>query len=86
MVVVEFGFLAVNDSIFFLSILWALIVVWFKRDRFLSTQFALVFLSTFFLAALNGPMGDGFRYQIPIVMFSLLVLKKCDPSQKSGRK
>jgi hypothetical protein len=82
LIVVEFGFIAVNDSIFFLLILWALVLLWLKKDRFLTIQFVLVFLSTFYLAALNGPIGNGFRYQIPIVMFSLVMLQTCDSPQQ----
>jgi hypothetical protein len=82
LIIVEFGFIAVNDSIFFLLILWALILLWFKRDKFLTLQFALVFFSTFYLAALNGPIGNGFRYQIPIVMFCLIVFRISDSPSK----
>lgn len=86
LIVVEFGFIAVNDSIFFMLILWVLILLWLKKDRFLTIQFVLVFLSTFYLAALNGPIGNGFRYQIPIVMFSLVVIKICEPPEKIWKK
>ena len=82
LIVVEFGFIAVNDSIFFLLIIWALILLGFKRDKFLTLKFALVFFSTFYLAALNGPIGNGFRYQIPIVMFSLVMLQTCNSPQQ----
>jgi hypothetical protein len=82
LIVVEFGFIAVNDSIFFLLIIWALILLGFKRDKFLILQFALVFFSTFYLAALNGPIGNGFRYQIPIVMFCLVVFQISDSPSK----
>lgn len=82
LIVVEFGFIAVNDSIFLLLILWALVLLWLKKDRFLTIQFVLVFLSTFYLAALNGPIGNGFRYQIPIVMFSLVMLQTCNSPQQ----
>lgn len=77
LIVVEFGFIAVNDSLFFMLILWTLFLLWFKRDKILVIQFSLVFFSTFFLAALNGPIGNGFRYQLPIVMFCLVVLRIC---------
>lgn len=82
LIIVEFGFIAVNDSIFFLLILWALVLLWVKKDRFLNIQFVLVFLSTFYLAALNGPIGNGFRYQIPIVMFSFVMLQTCNSPQQ----
>jgi len=78
LIVVEFGFIAVNDSLFFLLILWALFLLWLKRDKILVTQFCLVFLSAFYLAALNGPIGNGFRYQLPLVMFILVALRLCD--------
>jgi hypothetical protein len=78
LIVVEFGFIAVNDSLFFLLILWALFLLWLKRDKILVTQFCLVFLSAFYLAALNGPIGNGFRYQLPLVMFIFVVLQICD--------
>jgi hypothetical protein len=77
LIIVEFGFIAVNDSLFFILILWTLFRLWFKQDRLLVVQFSLVFFSSFFLAALNGPIGNGFRYQLPIVMFSLVVLLIC---------
>jgi hypothetical protein len=77
LIIVEFGFIAVNDSLFFILILWTLFLLWFKQDRLLVVQFSLVFFSSFFLAALNGPIGNGFRYQLPIVMFSLVVLRIC---------
>ncbi len=77
LIVVEFGFIAVNDSLFFILILWTLFLLWFRREKILVIQFSLVFFSSFFLAALNGPIGNGFRYQLPIVMFSLVVLRIC---------
>lgn len=86
LIVVEFGFIAVNDSTFFLLILWVLVLLWFKKDRFLTIQFVLVFFSTFYLAALNGPIGNGFRYQLPIVMFSLVALTKCESPEKIWKK
>ncbi len=78
LIVVEFGFIAVNDSIFFLLILWALFLLWLKKDKILGLQFSFVFLSTFYLAALNGPIGNGFRYQLPLVMFILVALQISD--------
>jgi hypothetical protein len=82
LIVVEFGFIAVNDSIFFLLILWASFLLFLKKDKILSLQFGLVFLSTFYLAALNGPIGNGFRYQLPLVMFILVALQICDSPKR----
>lgn len=86
LIVVEFGFIAVHDSIFFLLILWALILLWLKKNRLLTLQYVLVFLSTFYLAALNGPIGNGFRYQIPIVMFTLAMLQVSDSPRHTWKR
>jgi hypothetical protein len=82
LIAIEFGFVAVNDSLFFLLILWALFLLWLKKDKILGLQFLLVFLSTFYLAALNGPIGNGFRYQLPLVMFILVALQICDSPKR----
>ena len=82
LIFVEFGFLAVNDSLFFLLFVWTSFLLWFKKDRLLTIQFILVFLSTFYLAALNGPIGNGFRYQLPIVMFVLAAIRIGDSPKR----
>jgi uncharacterized membrane protein (Fun14 family) len=79
LIIVEFGFLTVNDSLFCLLIVWTFFLLWFKGSKILIIQFTTVFLSSFYLAALNGPIGNGFRYQLPIVMFCLIVIRVSDP-------
>jgi hypothetical protein len=75
LIFVEFSFLAVNDFLFFLLCMWILLVLSFQKEKIFFFQFILVFLSTFYLAALNGPIGNGFRYQLPLVMFGLVVIR-----------
>jgi hypothetical protein len=77
-VLTEFAFLAVNDSIFFLLIIWTIALLFFKTNRILVTPYILVFLSVFYLAALNGTVGSGFRYQLPIIMFGFVVIQNSE--------
>ena len=75
-ILVEFGFIIVHDSLLFMLVLWSILVLVRDRNKVLITQFVLIFLSTFYLSALNGTIGSGFRYQLPIVMFCLVIISK----------
>lgn len=69
----ELAFICTND----ITLLALLGVSFILVLRFGSIEDRLVYagitLSTFFLASLNGTIGSGFRYEIPIVMCSIVI-------------
>lgn len=75
---VEFCFIIVNDPLLFFLLFYSFLLVLLKRNRSLLMIYSILFLSTFYLASLNGTVGNGFRYQLPIVMFSLVVIRMGD--------
>ena len=77
-VFVEFCFIVVNDPLLFSLLCYSFFLVLLMRSRALLMIYLILFLSTFYLASLNGTLGNGFRYQLPIVMFSLVVIQMCD--------
>ena len=74
LIIVELAFVVVNDPLLMLLLFWSWIILFLTRNKVLLSQYFLVFLATFYLASLNGTIGSGFRYQLPIVMFSLIVI------------
>jgi hypothetical protein len=66
-VVTEFAFLAANDTLLFILVILGLLssVRLSGRHRILT---AMVFLACFLSAGVNGTIGNGFRYQLPIVI------------------
>ena len=77
-VFVEFCFIVVNDPLLFVFLSYSFFLILLMRSRSLLMIYFILFLSTFYLASLNGTLGNGFRYQLPIVMFSLVVIRMCD--------
>jgi hypothetical protein len=73
---VEFGFVITRDPVMFFTIFVALILVAKQSKREMYLAFGTVVMSAFFLASLNGTIGNGFRYQMPIYGLALLILSK----------
>jgi hypothetical protein len=65
--ITEFAFLATNDTLLFVLVILGLVssVMLGGRYRALSIT---VFLASFLVAAVNGTVGNGFRYQMPIII------------------
>jgi hypothetical protein len=82
LIFIEFGFVLVNDFLLFLLVSWSWIVLFAMKQRRETSLYFLIFLSTFFLAALNGTLGSGFRYELPVVMVSLIVIANGDSPQR----
>ena len=72
----EFGFLITNDPVMFFTLIISVFFLVSKPNSELFFVFAAVFLSSFFLGSLNGSLGSGFRYQMPIYALSLLVIAR----------
>lgn len=84
-VVTEFAFIFTNDIMLVLLLSISLILVikfGTTEDRYV---YAGITSSTFFLASLNGTIGSGFRYEIPIVMCSLVIWLKHGSSDNLSR-
>jgi len=82
LIFLEFGFVLSHDFLLFLLIIWSWVVLSTLKSKPMTSQYFIVFFSTFFLASLNGTMGSGFRYELPIVMLSLVVIANGDSPQK----
>ena len=79
----EFGFLITNDPVMFFTLMMSVYSLVLKPNSELFFVFAAVFLSSFFLGSLNGSLGNGFRYQMPIYALSLLVIAKSAKNRRT---
>jgi hypothetical protein len=77
----EFAFLAVHDIYLLLLVIFSIYALAFTSNRVLKQQFFLVFLGTFYLASLNGTIGGGFRYELPILMIQLVIIGSAETSK-----
>ena len=66
-IITEFAFLAAHDSLLFILIIFGLLSSVVLRGRYMVFTIT-VFLASFLVAAVNGTVGNGFRYQLPIVI------------------
>jgi hypothetical protein len=66
-IITEFAFLATNDTLLFVLIILGLLSS-VMLDRRHKVLMVMVFLACFLSAGVNGTMGNGFRYQLPIII------------------
>lgn len=70
----EFAFIAANDTFIFTMIIMAILVALFTTNIRAKLMMVLVFSSSFLSGAINGTLGNGFRYQIPFIFVSAFCL------------
>jgi len=81
---VEFSYLFVHDLLVFFLVIYALYLSILKiKLRFETICNLSCFLSCFVLASINGTIGVGFRYEMPIILTSSLVIAYYLQSNKS---
>jgi hypothetical protein len=66
----EFAFLAANDTLLFVLVALGILSAFKLGGRYRALTIT-VFLASFLVAAVNGTIGNGFRYQMPIIIVSL---------------
>ena len=80
----EFAFLAANDTLIFVLVILGLVSSVMLGGRYRALTIT-VFLASFLVAAVNGTVGNGFRYQMPIIVvvlpMILLFLSKHKPKE-----
>ncbi len=69
----EFAFLAVNDTLLFIIVILSILSSLKLGGRYRALTIT-VFFASFLVAAVNGTIGNGFRYQMPIIIVSLPIL------------
>lgn len=83
-VITEFAFLATNDTLIFVLVILGLVSSVMLGGRYRALTIT-VFLASFLVAAVNGTVGNGFRYQMPIIVvvlpMILLFLSKHKPKE-----
>jgi hypothetical protein len=81
---VEFSYLFVHDLLVFFLVIFALYLSLLKiKLRFETICNLSCFLSCFVLASINGTIGVGFRYEMPIILTSTLVVAYYFQTNKS---
>lgn len=82
--ITEFAFLATNDTLLFILVILGLVSS-FKLGGRYSALTISVFIASFLVAAVNGTIGNGFRYQMPIIIvivpMILLFISKYAPKK-----
>jgi hypothetical protein len=63
----EFAFLAANDTLLFVLVILGLVSSFKLGGRYRALTIT-VFIASFLVAAVNGTIGNGFRYQLPIII------------------